>query len=181
MDASAPTFRSATVPPPLPVSLIEPDPGNRSLESARPMFVWKPVEGATAYRVRLVSDPLDIDVEPATLQDVEAAKPRYIPETSLEPGARFVVEVQPLQGGAPFGPAGSFRFHTLSEPERSQAAWARNHAGKQSLAAAMVLYRLGRYAEAQAIAKDWPEDAKNARWKTALDRAIETRRLEPGR
>jgi hypothetical protein len=150
----APAYRSgiAQAPP----RLIAPDPGNQSV-----------LPGTQDWK--FVADEADVSID-------QAGK-ALAPVDPLAPGATVTVTVDGEDAWSLEGDQ-VFRFRVLDAAEADRVRWAESNAETAPVAAALTLFSLGRFADAERLIARWPNDPDLAAWASLIRLSCEARRMD---
>jgi hypothetical protein len=182
------SMRSVVKPVPQQVKLIVPNPGNKGLLQANPEISWEPVEGAVGYDMKLEqvseSDGLGETIEGAL--EVTGTRAVPSPEKPLERGRIYRFMVRPSYAAEDIRSASlveysKYVFRILSQEESERAERALERAEKTPVASALVLHKLGLYAEAARIMPGNLENSNLRKWREQMALDAKNRVADPSR
>lgn len=135
--------------------LLSPDPGNQSV-----------LPGVQDWKFE--AEESDVAIEQAG-KALAAGDP-------LEPGTVTVV----VDGEDAWSLDGDqvFRFQVLDSAAADRVRWAESNAQAAPVAAALTLFSLGRFADAERLIARWPNDPDLAAWASLIRLSCEARRMD---
>jgi hypothetical protein len=142
-------------------------PRSTYVRDGRPVFTWEAIPEATAYRVVVVDEALDVVAESGELREA-----RWTPTASLPRGRVLTWQVTATSAAgsvtAPQPPASEARFQVISPSAADTLVADLARCGDSRLARAFVLARSGLVADAvllfEDIAAQNPDDPHARRW-----------------
>lgn len=149
----APAYRSGSTAAP---RLLTPDPGNQSL-----------LPGTQDWKFE--AEPADVSIEQSG-QSLGAVDP-------VAPGQTVTVVIDGEDAWSLEGEQ-VFRFRVLDADQAERARWAEHHADLAPVAAALTLFSLGRFADAEQLIARWPNDPDLAAWAELIRLSCEARRMD---
>lgn len=157
------------------IQLNEPEVSNRALLEVPKKISWSSVPNTSGYDIKVEVDgePAEVHVSGNTAEIVSADK-----------AAKLTIRITPILNpeSATIEQSAEesvFAFEILTPEKKLQVRWAEKNARKAPLAAALVLFRLGRFDEA---VRSMPETSNKQvlSWAKALRRARDLRMQDPG-
>jgi hypothetical protein len=159
------------------VQLLNPIVGNRAITRDERTIRW---DAGGAANVDVLIERMNGTIQPIA---ITAGNGDSADLPDLAPG-RYRIRIRPQADDSDWlgsGNEAEFCFEALSVADSDRVRWAHNAAAATPVAASIVLYNLGRYADAVDMLDRWPDTEEANNWRFVLEAAHQDRLADPSR